>query len=129
MTRPHQPTAPWLLRWLLVVIAVAGVGLVQSTHCADGPASAHHAGHAVAAGHHHDAAATGQHLTAGRTANTIAGHCVVSAPVAEPAVRAGAVTLPAMTVCARTSAPGTTVSPFVSRAPVVALTQLGVSRR
>ncbi|MEV4282485.1 hypothetical protein [Actinoplanes xinjiangensis] len=96
MTRPHQPTAPWLLRWLLVVITLAGVGLVQSAHCADGPLGAHHAGHAVAAGHHHGVPATGQHV-ASRTTDTTAGHCEVSAPVAEPAVRAGAVALPVMT--------------------------------
>jgi hypothetical protein len=134
VTRSHQPTAPWLLRWLLIMITVAGIGLVQGTHCADGPAGAHHAGHTAAAGHHHGVsdhgvAAAGEHLTAVRTADTTAGHCEVSAPVAEPAVRAVAVALPAMTACADTSAPGTTMPPIASRAPAVALTQLGVSRK
>ncbi|GIE36255.1 hypothetical protein Ait01nite_093000 [Actinoplanes italicus] len=133
MTRSHQPAAPWLLRWLLVVITLAGVGLVQSAHCADGPTGAHHAGHSATAGHHHGVsdhgvAASGQHVTAARTADTTAGHCEVSAPVAEPAVRAGAVALPAMTACADTSAPHTAVPPIASRAPAVTLTQLGVSR-
>jgi hypothetical protein len=121
------------VRWLLVVITLAGVGLVQSAHCADGATGAHDAGHSVTAGHHHGVsdhgvAATGQHVPAGRTADTTAGHCEVSAPVAEPAVRAGAVALPAMTACADTSAPHTAVLQIVSRAPAVALIQLGVSR-
>ncbi|MEV0901591.1 hypothetical protein [Actinoplanes sp. NPDC049802] len=133
MTGPCQPTAPWLLRWLLIVVTLAGVGLVQSTHCADGPIGAHYVGHAPAAEHHHDVsdhgvAAIGQHVPEGRTADTTAGHCEVSAPVAEPAVRAGTVALPALTACADNSAAGTTMPPMASRAPAVALTQLGVSR-
>ena len=36
MTRP-QPIAaqPWLLRWLLVVLTLAGLGIWQGGHCAD----------------------------------------------------------------------------------------------
>jgi hypothetical protein len=121
------------VRWLLVVITLAGVGLVQSAHCADGATGAHDAGHSVTTGHHHGVsdhgvAATGQHVTAGRTADTTAGHCEVSAPVAEPAVRSGAVALAAMTACADTSAPQPAAPPIVSRASAVALTQLGLSR-
>lgn len=35
-SRPHPPTArPGLLRWLIVVLALAGLGLLQSSHCDD----------------------------------------------------------------------------------------------
>lgn len=123
--RPHQPTASWLLRWLLVVVTLAGVGLVQSTHCTTGP---HETSLAAAAGHHHESPAAGQHRTTSRPADTTAGHCDVNAPIAEPAVRAGVVTLPAMTACADTSAPAAALPLIALRAPAVTLTQIGISR-
>ncbi|WP_122980655.1 hypothetical protein [Actinoplanes teichomyceticus] len=125
MTRPQQLPATWLLRWLLVVITLAGVGHVHSAHCADGPAAAHHA---AAAGHHHDGPAAGQHAAATRTTDTAAGHCEVNAPVAEPGVRTGTVTLPAVTACAGSSTPATVVTLTALRTPTVTLTQIGISR-
>jgi hypothetical protein len=128
VTRPHQPAAPRLLCWLLVVITLAGVGLVQSAHCADGPTEPHQAGHAAAAGHRHGGPATGPHVTVSRTADTTAGHCEVRAPVAEPALRAGAVTLPAMTACAD-NRPSATALPLIAlQALTATLTQIGISR-
>ncbi|GAA3347337.1 hypothetical protein GCM10020358_61740 [Amorphoplanes nipponensis] len=61
MSRLPSPTAwPGLVRWLTVVLALTGLGLLQPGHCDDSPeavttrpAAVQHAGSAAVAAHHH----------------------------------------------------------------------------
>ncbi|GAA4959873.1 hypothetical protein [Actinoplanes utahensis] len=126
MTRPQQRPATWLLRWLLIVSVLAGVGLVQVTHCA-APTVGHHTATAPLADDGHRHAHPHASTTGDVSAGTAAGECHVSAPAADPAVLAGTVTI-AVTTTSSDCPPvrARTLTPL--RAPTVTLTQLGISR-
>ena len=147
MTRP-QPNAarPWLLRWLLVVLTLAGLGIWQGGHCADDMSV--------------ELTATSAHAVAGvNTGNTaVDGLALASSAIAEqahrdvppPARQGGSDTtadecrvLPATTTAGTTAAGGLTPAgpgfrtlapaprpqPVKQRLlPAVALVALGVSR-
>jgi hypothetical protein len=135
--RLRPPTAwPGLLRWLTVVLTLAGLGVLQSGHCDDSPVAVTSQSSAgchleativaeattpAATDHHHD-----HHGTPGRPAATdectpltitVAAAPTVAALRTEPPLRAVAV----ITAFRPPLPPGRTV-------PRVALDALGVSR-
>jgi hypothetical protein len=138
VSRPQSRTArPWLLRGLLVLLAVAGLGIWPGGHCAD-DVSAHHTAHAAAISAADTAALATTAMSAPRRddgnrrgpsgePSTTADECHITPPTTvTTTVNTAAPLLPADERSAAVAPRPHSLTPCFS--PGVALIHLGVSR-
>ena len=129
MTRIQSATTrPWVLRWLLILLAAAGLGLGTGSHCVDqvsvapsmAPSVAYEAD--VVDAHDHGHVAGSDHTPAGTVED-----CRPASPTATTVVAGGAAPLPVLVRTAPRVVPPA-CAPQSRPRPAVALTQIGISR-
>jgi hypothetical protein len=134
VSRPQPCTAiPWLLRGLLVLLTLAGLGIWQNGHCID-DTSAHPttgvAALSAAAATITAAPATSAHhrdMHAAGLSSTTADTCAIAPTIVTRTTMTAALVLPAAERAAPVVASSRPATPRCF-APSVALTRLGVSR-